>query len=267
MLSALNIIMNEIHFNIPSDILNLAFTQNNNFRNPVTSVDDEISTEVLRKRFMVDLNLSSQETVSIPLTSCQLLFHDTTKTAFYVPKELTEGRSIVSVHNMLSGFHLHGDSQITNHKVTGATTLDVASNIMNSLDNVNIRQTSRIDLIGVNTVLIDEGMLQHLAVNLTVVLENETNLNNINPRAFKTLAMGAIYVTKAYIYNSLVIQINKGMLYSGHELSIIKDIIEDYKDAEEAYQEWYNNVWKVTAFTNNNKTMDKYISSMLGSVG
>lgn len=265
MTSALNVLMNEIHFKIPREILDLAFNKSGNYRNPSTTIDDEIATEVLRKKVMVDLNLASQEQAIIPLSSCECIFADTAKTAFFIPKTLTEGRSIVSVHNMLSGFHLHGDSTLTNHKLTGSTILDNAMNIMNSLDNVNIRQTSRIDLIGENTILIDEGMLEHLAINVTVVLENETNLNNINPKAFKILAEGCVLAVKWYIYNSLIIQINKGVLYAGHELSIIKDIIDEYKDLDKDYDEWYETKWKKVAFMQNDKAMDKYIGMMMGN--
>lgn len=266
MISALNIMMNEIHFSIPREILDLAFNKSGNYRNPSTTIDDEISTEVFKKKFLVDLNLASQEEAIIPLSSCECIYADTAKTGFYIPKTLTEGRSIVSVHNILSGFHLHGDSTLTNHKLTGSTILDNSMTIMNSLDNVNIRQTSRIELIGENTVLIDEGMLEHLAINITVVLENEANLNNINPKAFKTLAEGAVLAVKQYIYNTTIININKGVLYAGHELSIIKDIIEEYREAINDYQEWYNAKWKKVAFMQNDKSMDKYISMMIGNI-
>lgn len=264
MRSALTKLMDEIHFNIPMEVLNLAFS-NDSYRHAVTTIDDTISTEVIKKRLLVDLNLSSQESVTVPLTGCQLVFHDTIKTAFYIPKELTEGRSIVSVHNMLSGFHLHGDSLLTNNKLTGSTMLDNSTHIMNSLDNVNIRQTSRIDLIGENTILIDEGMLENLAINVTVILENEENLNNINPRSFKTLSHLAVLITKSYIYNKMIVKLNSGQIMAGHDLSIIKETIERYDSAEEEYQEYYNTVWKVTAFTNNNKMMDKYVSSLFGN--
>ena len=266
MASAMNKLMSEIHFQIPREILNLAFKNTNYYNNTVNGIDDTIMTNVIRKRLMVDLNLSSQETLVVELANCELLFHDTVKTAFHIPKSLTDGRSIVSVLSMLSGYHMHGDSMLTNHQLTGSSVLDNSINLMNSLDNVNIRQTARIDLIGENTILIDQGMLDNLAINVSVIVENEDNLNNINPRAFGKLAHLAVLVTKAYIYNSMVVQINKGVLYNGHELGIIKDIVDEYKDAEEAYREYYDTVWKKVAFMQNEKSMDKFITSMFGSV-
>ena len=45
---------------------------------------------------------------------------------------------------------------------------------------------------------------------------------------------------------------------------IIKDIIDEYKDAEELYREYYNTVWKKVAFMQNSQNMDHYITSMFG---
>jgi len=266
MASAMNKLMSEIHFQIPREILNLAFKNTNAYNNTVEGIDDTIMTNVIRKKLLVDLNLSSQETIVIELDNCQLLYHDTIKTAYHIPKTLTDGRSIVSALSILSGYHMHGDSLLSNHQLQSSSVLDNSINLMNSLDNVNIRQTARIDLIGENTILIDQGMLDNMAINLSVVVENDDNLNNINPRAFLKLSHLAVLLTKAYIYNSMVIEINKGVLYNGHELGIIKDIIDEYKDAQEQYTEYYDTVWKKVAFMQNEKSMDKFITSMFGSV-
>lgn len=266
MINAINILMNEVHFRIPKEIINLAFTQNTSYRNPSTSVDDEITTEVLRKRVMVDLNLASQETINVPLQFCELIFSDVSKTAFFIPKSLTSGRSIISVHNTLSNYYMNGEINLgTRPNSSGSSVLDKALNISNGLDNVYLTQTSRIDLIGENTILIDEGMINNVAMSVTVVLENDYNLNNINPRAFKILAEGFVHAVKAHIYNTIIINLNRGAVYAGHEISIIKDIIEEYKDANTEYDEWYKTRWKKAAFTQNDKAMDKYVSMMLGN--
>jgi len=264
-MNVINNLLSEIKFRIPLDVLQLTFRERQNYRNIVTSLDDKIMTEVIRKRLMVDLNLASQETINVALQSCQLLYHDTVKTAYFIPKELTGGRSIVSALSMMSGYHMHGDTMLSNHQLSGSSLLDNSISLMNSLDNVNIRQTARIDLIGENTVLIDMGMLDNLAVNLVVVVENDINLNNINPRAFGALSTLAVLIMKAYIYNTMVIRVNEGELYSGHEISVIKDIIYDYKDAEEQYQEYYETTWKKIAFMQNGHNMDKFITSMFGN--
>ena len=267
MVTAINVLLNEMYFTIPREIINLVFTQNDNYRNPSTSVDDEIVTEVLRKRVIVDLNLSSQETVNIPLQFCETIYRDISKVAYFIPKTLTNGRSIVSVHNTLSNFYMNGDIAMSNQSsVYGSSILDNALTLRNNLDSVNITQTARIDLIGENTILIDEGLISDMAVSITVVLENDSNLNNINPRAFKVLAEGFVLAVKAHIYVRSIINLNKGMVYAGHELSIIKDIIDEYKEANQEYNEWYKTKWKKAAFTQNDKSMEKYVSMMIGNV-
>ncbi len=267
MVTAINILLNEMYFTIPREIINLAFTQNNNYRNPSTSVDDEITTEVLRKRVIVDLNLASQETVNIPLQFCETIYRDISKVAYFIPKTLTNGRSIISVHNTLSNFYMNGDiSMVGQSEVEGSSILGSALTLRNNLDSVNISQTARIDLIGENTILIDEGLISDMSVSVTVVLENDSNLNNINPRAFKVLAEGFVLAVKAHIYTNTIVTLNKGMVYAGHELSIIKDIIDEYKEANQEYNEWFRTKWKKAAFTQNDKAMEKYVSMMLGNV-
>ena len=266
MVTAINVLLNEMYFNIPREIINLAFTQNNNYRNPSTTVDDEITTEVLRKRVMVDLNLASQETVNIPLQFCETIYRDISKVAYFIPKTLTNGRSIISVHNTLSNFYMNGDIAMSGRSdVEGSSILDNALTLRNNLDSVNITQTARIDLIGENTILIDEGIISDMDVSVTAVLENDANLNNINPRAFKVLAEGFVLAVKAHIYTNTIITLNKGIVYAGHELSIIKDIIDEYREANQDYNEWYKTKWKKAAFTQNDKAMEKYVSMMLGN--
>lgn len=262
---AMNKMLSEIHFQIPNEILNLAYSVPNPYTNMVTSPDDAIMTQVIRGRLMVDLNLASQEMLYIPLNKCKRLYSDTLKASYYIPKELTDGRSIISVHSLLSSNQYYGSTNIVNHGVTSNSLMNQANHIMNSLDDANIRQTAHMELIGENTILIHEGMLHEINIMLTVIVENDANLTNINPKTILKLSHMAVLVTKAHIYNTLIVRLNKGAIYAGHELSVIKDIIEDYKDAENEYREYYNTVWKKVAFMNNEKSMHQYIGAMMGN--
>ena len=68
-----------------------------------------------------------------------------------------------------------------------------------------------------------------------------------------------------YIYNSTRVKANQGVLYGGHELSIVSDIMNEYGDQESMYYETLTKEWAKCQFINSEKNMTSYIGMMLGS--
>lgn len=260
-MNTLGFMLNEIKHTIPSHILNLAF-ENKTFR-VVTSIDDRIMNNVIRARLMPHLNVASQESLLVYRGDCQVVTNNEYETVYRVPKRVTGGRAIVNVTILADGSGLYSAS---NGVYAGTSDIQAfGQKMMNNIGTLNLVQTAKIDLIAENTILVYDSSVEAGDFYFNVILENDANLTNINPRAYIELSKLAVLITKAYIYNKVVVELEKNQLYQGHELGIVREIINEYNTAEDDYLEYYDTVWRKVAFMQNSQNMDKYIRLMTGN--
>ena len=260
-MNALTYAVNQIKFSIPMDILNIAFAEYNSYNNKMISLDEKIMTAVLRPRVMTDANLVGGIHTLIDLNKCAITYLNNREFIADVPKALTSGKSIITALSLVSNVVY---SQATSYNEMQAP-LSAATNMMNNLGTENVVQTARLEMIGDNTVLIQDPTIHLVNSTLRCVVENMSNMENINPRSFPAFAKLCILATKAFIYNTTIIKLDKGYIYSGHELGIIKDLIEGYSDSEEMYLEHLTTTWGKVSFMNNSDSMDRYVKSMIAN--
>jgi hypothetical protein len=98
------------------------------------------------------------------------------------------------------------------------------------------------------------------------MVEYDENLNALNPRTFINFSKLCIYATKMFIHNELVVELNRGYIQGGYELNKIQEIIEEYKDAEEQYYDFLENVWRKISFMNDTESYSRYIKSLINPV-
>ena len=267
----------EIHFNIPEEVINLAFLENYYRVNTILSVDEIIMAKLIRPKILVDCNLVGGVDINVPFDSTMIKPVDnnnTNKFIIEVPKTLTNGCSIVTVGNILATSALYttsGYSNIGNTWYNGFNNFNVSPalsagmKVMNSVSDLNIIQTSRTEVIGENIILVEEPTQLMYGGIIKCTVENSKNLENINPRSYISFGDLVVIAAKAYIYNKLRIKIDKGFVLGGHEVSSIKDTIDEYSDAANMYKEELVK-WRKIAFLNNNISKAAYIRSMLPNV-
>lgn len=260
-MNAVTYAINQIKFAVPMDILNIAFAEYNNYNNKMISLDEKIMTSVIRPRVLVDANLVGGIHTMVDLNKCAITYLNNREFIAEVPKELTDGKSIMTALSLVSNVVY---SQATSYNEMQAP-LSAATNMMNNLGTENVVQTARLELIGDNTVLIQDPTIHLVNSTMRCVVENMSNMENINPRSFLEFSKLCTYAVKAFIYNTTIIKLDKGYIYSGHELGIIKDMIESYSDSNELYMEHLDTVWAKVAFMSNSDSMDRYVKSMISN--
>lgn len=261
-MNAMLFMTNEIQAQIPRYVLELAFI-NTNYRK-VTSLSERIMNNVIRARLMTHLNLASQETIQVPSSVCEVVVQNDDEAVYRVPKSMLGGRSIVSALVMADGANTYHSQNFSSDPAYSGLQLDGAKAAGN-LSTLDIVQTAKLDLIGDNTILVYENSFNYGEFYFKVAVENDVNLTNINPRSYKHLGRLAVLITKAYIYNELVVEMGKGHIFNGHELNIVNEIIDRYADAEELYQQYYDEHWEKVAFMNNSSNMHDFITAMFGN--
>lgn len=248
----------EIKASIPEKILTLAF-RGNRFE----SIDSKILNAVIRARVLVDCDLIGGETVSIPLNRAQLRYDGEDGTIFHIPKTLTAGRHIVIPkevrRNDRQGLNLPGTYPVSNRDNTVVGAVDQLGDAYRTYGN----STTDLILVGENTIMSP----QRIRLNDKVLIcrvSNDPNMNNLKGYNIINFAEMCVMATKAEIHNRLVLLVDEGYISNGHELGVVKDIIDKYEDANEQYIEYRKTDWRKIAFMNDEVAMNNLIHYALG---
>jgi len=246
----------DIKFTIPKDILDLAFIKRYQYYTAeFITIDKLIIDNVIEAKVLPDLNVVRGQEISINLDNCNLttVSPDSFRieTIIKVPPNILNGRNIISPLSVVLEYGPMNTGS-TNY-LTQLTEVAV-----NSRSPTNGFSTTDLELIGNNTILVHEN-LPMIFGYLNVMIENDKNMNNLNPKFYNIFGELCIWATKAYIYNTLIVDLNKGIIIGGHELSIIKDIVDSYQDAYEQYQTLLKEKMGKILFMNDDKSYSKYI--------
>lgn len=264
-MNAINKALNEIRFNIPMEVLNVAFVENEPYlarvNNQIISLDERIRNSVIKARVIVDCNLVGGVPIVIYLSQCRINEVTPGEYIIEVDKSLTNYKSIVTVLSIVSNFGY------VNTASFGYTSplLTSANNMYNNLSNETIMQSSRLELIGDNAVLVKDPSMYLFNTAMRCVVENDENMANLNPRFIPAFAKLSVLATKAYIYNRCKVKLDQAYLYGGHELNSITEFIDSYSDAESMYQEYLHLEFKKIMYMNPSNNMTRWVRSMFGN--
>lgn len=270
-MDAITYALNHIRHTIPDAILQIAFSPNSVVRrnnywfniNETQSIDYNIRDRVIESRVNVDLDLFGGNQVPIDLRGVPYEQYDWQTRVYRIPPEVTGHRKIVSIQSLvyINFYNMSGyvDYQRSNDL------LSATSDLYNSISQMPIVQTANCMLLGDNTVMVRDDVV-HLHDNLALIciVENEAGLANIAPQTYPLYAELVEYATKAYIYNSTIVELDQGYLMGGQNLGRIRDMIEDYADANELYRETLMERWRKASFTNDRSRFNNLIRTMVG---
>ena len=260
-MNAISVALNHLKFVIPYEILHIGFIENLHKRLTADSIDERIINSVLRPRVILDTNLHSGVPVTISTTKCK--WHDLGNDNFLltVPKEVLDGKSIISVMSIVRGGYAPTTGPRDSHLYKAA--VNVFNNISYG-DRTGIH-SARLELIGDNTILVEEPTCALSDAQLRCIVEYSDNMQELNPRFYPAFNKLCELAVKYYIYITCVIKLDQGYVYGGHELSSINDIISNYESANEDYLEQLQ-LFKKLSYMNNPNNMRRDIKSCIGNM-
>lgn len=275
-MNALMYAMNEVRNQIPYEVLYAAMTYGDDMQLiNLSSLDDKVMNKVIRPRVMLAANVVGGIEHVIPLSGIRPTFSEQFYTVYQVPPDLIMDKQIVSVLS-LSHMPLSSYAQINgiagglsptvygsgNNRFSQSAVVNVSNRISNAVNPVVTMSTAHLELVSRNTIAVYAHFQSLGQFGVRVVLENDEQMNNIQPRSYGSFATLCVLATKAYIYNKLIVAMNSGYLSGGQELGTFKMIIDGYSEAQEQYQLYLNNVWTATAFMNDHRAFHDHLSSM-----
>ena len=249
MQSPIDYAIEQLSFRIPSQILALAFigpyAMNNPYIQNQLSIPQAIRDQVICRRVMRDFNLLGGVVDQIPLYGLAPIELDQYRRVFQVPKDRTDGRSIIEALSLSFGsqgsygYNLGtGMNQYSAHGEYGrGAVTDATMNVVASHSPLPQVATANVRLVGENTVLVTDIYPLAIEPYLNCRLAYTENFDGVTPNFWPFFAEMVFLATKAYIYNELVIRMDMGQLIGGQELGMIQQIVSEYADADRTYVE------------------------------
>lgn len=251
---------------IPRMILEDAFlTKEYPYRQSPKTLEQCIKEEVIYKVVLPDLNLANGVYSFIPLYSARVENVDYNTKIYHIPKEATGGRAILTPITigfaspyLEQGYMANCGNSMINRKI---------QNLITSISDLEVTTNSRLELIAENTVIVYGAIEYQMGYNtyLVCILEHDDQLSYIKPRSIPLFTQLIGLAIKGYIYTKLVLDIDRGRLYGGHDLGVYKEIVLEYRDAWQQYTELLQERIGKLLYMNSTESMQRHVRYMLGS--
>lgn len=262
--------VDDIRFRIPRAILNLIFQDYNvSWRNTTISLDEQIISKVIRSRVLPDCNLVGGAEVFISLDGVPSEMTSDFTTVYYIPKERTQNRTINTVLSMsyLTGAALAAMGGTTGYSnCSNTTSMITAKAMMDSFSTIPPVSTAKISLIGENTVLVRDTAPPIGFGFLRCILENDDQMSHLQLRSILDFSQLCTLACKAFIYNDYIVTLDRGQLYGGQDIGVVKQIIESYSDAEELYNTYLREKWQKISLMNDRESMERFLKLQIGGM-
>lgn len=238
----------EVLFTIPREILKLAYADPANFRAAPISLEEQIKRKTIEARVLVDANIVGGETIIINLTGLTPKQIDKYNYVFEVPGERTNYRRILQVlsvnymaYNSMTGQQANGIAAPSSPRVNDVSS--AAQRAMDSRSNIPIVSNAECVMVGHNTIMVRNHLITASVVQARIVVCNDEDLMNLSIRNAPYFSKLCILAVKSYVYNTLLVALDRGYLERGQELGVIRTYIEGLSDAEENYQTYLREEW------------------------
>lgn len=207
-----------------------------------------INSTVIDNWVLPDINLAGGQEMEVDLLQCKS-YDKQGGVVIEVPKRLTQHRNISSV--LSSGWSL------------GTSNLDAMNNpITDALAPVDIATHARIQVTGPNVLYVEGGWVESVRY-IRVILENDSEFQNVGLPALQVLGKLCVYATKAFIWNKCIIRMGTAPIIHGVEFDRIANIIEGYEDALELYEEYMKEHWVPVNAMTDPKQKSRYLRMIL----
>lgn len=257
--------IDEVKFRIPRAILEAVFIKRaQHWRLTPASLDEHILNEVVRPRVLVDCNLVGGTEVFIPLDGVPLERGNDYTTVYRIPKDKTQGRSIMSVLNITFSDPTKVSSYGVAAGAHNSIMMQAGQAVMDAMGSMPVTSTAYVQLIGENVVMVRDTVVLPANIYLRCLLENDENMSHLQLKSYRDFSKLVEYAVKAYIYNEYVIPMDMGELYGGQALGRFKEIIDSYADAEELYQDFLRDKWQKISLMNDREQWTRFLRLGMG---
>jgi hypothetical protein len=285
-MSPLQFALAEIRDEIPEEVLELAFIPKTKYKLSrqkflTTSIEQQIMDKVINGRVRRHVDAQGAQEITIDLNGLKREKVGPQAWIMHIPKTLTRGRSIthvLGIHiGVWSNSSMDGATPHFGFGVSGTylTSGGISSNSCNSnaqITAVNdllqtfapteLNYTANVYLIDENTIYCEDNMsVMNLVLRCKVSADSEFSF--IQGAYVRHFAKLCILATKAWIYKNINVRLDKAYIEGGVEVSKIREIVDDYRDASEQFNDFIQEKWrKIQRMTDKPRRMN-YINGLI----
>ena len=275
-MNAIQHALNMIKHQIPDEILHAGFTiDENNATVNLTSIDEKILVKCIRSRVMQDANIMGGVEMVVPLNQIPPSFYEDFYTVYFIPPEAVMNREIISAiglsslplmstsgsQAMMGSAYGIPNGVNPNYGLGQNALMSVADRIGDAAAINGVLHNAHLEIVAYNTIAVYAHFRTLAYLGLRLLVANDNNMNNIQPRSYRHFSTLCTLAVKAYVYNKLIIAINNGYLAGGQDLGMFKSILDNYSQAEEDYQGYLVNTWAKVAFMNDTQRHSRFLMS------
>lgn len=242
--NTMKIILSHINDNVPEMLLRLAYNPNNL---PV-GIDQLIHSKTIMNRVYLYCNLLGGKRKEIIVTYDMrvVTYSDPRQEAlvrmgsyavYEIPPQYRDNRPIVSVVGL--GY----PNQAINYPwdqcrpTSGANVAKMMKAVLTSHTMSGSVTTPDVDLISGSRIMISPPQYADYDWVLSCNVAYDENFNGLNRQAVLALQDICLSAVKSHIYNKLVLEVDQGLIIYGGELGTAKELIYEYKEEEEKFQD------------------------------
>lgn len=250
---------------IPRQILEETFIASGRHRyRESRSLDSFIRENVIDNWVAVDIELLGSTFAQIPVLPSWISNQGNGEYLIRVPMAATQGRAITRVTSVEigNGGGVNGVSQYSSFNSNAA--LNGAQKVLDAAMATPITGTPHVELLDNNVIYVTDILFSGFNLYVNCYLSADENFNNLTKPAWLHFAQLCVLACKAYIWTELHIKVDQAYLAGGQELGTFKDVIDDYSDANEMYQEYFNERWKKVAIMADPKSKERFLRRLIG---
>lgn len=235
-----------IYHTIPKPILEAAFR--NIAEDDTSSLDSLIIDKVFVARMRDDLSVRCGKVFRLLLEhswchyasspSPYALGLSGTFSVYHIPPEAREHRDIAAVMEVRFPYNLGQQTNFYSDCSTKGNTLSsLACAALSSQTFSNALVVPRANLRAGNVIKLEPPQFNFVPWQVKVRLKYDDSFTNLEVSETGQFPKLAEYAVKAYIYNTLIMEIETNTVVRGLELGIVREIVSSYTDAGEKYDE------------------------------
>lgn len=273
MSGAINYVMSRIcgqgSFDLPKRILQEVFKDEWLDRQMPTSLEDRILMRVIRPRVLRDIDMYYGEQILIGMQGVEYTAIGDMARIYRFSPDHTNNREIISadcVGFMPMGLHSNFQTSAAVGQMSGMNNelMGYASQQVSSVSAIPSVISTRVDVVGYNTVRVSDRSRFRQTYSLRCWVTNDNKLSNIPPQAFDKLLKLCILAVKAYCYNEYNVSMGDNFIQRGQELGVFSDEIRKWESAAEDYYAYKENEWAVQGYFGNDDQHHGFLSMMVG---
>lgn len=233
--------LNEIRHSIPASVLQYAFI-GNRVRAPrvPVSLDTVIREKVIEDRVLPDCDIVGGIRITLDITGLPFTMYEDRFRVYKLTLGDTGGRHITSA---ISVGNYNYMSTIVSDTAESSVMGDMKT-LQRAAAGASPMYTPEVRLIGDNIIIIEDDVRAYSnSLFLYCTVSNDAEMNTLPVRSYGSFAEAVVLATKAYIYNHCRLTIGSGVLSGGVELGVMREIVDEYSDANELYREYIKTVW------------------------